>query len=156
MYFLVYCFFLYYVCFYLRVNKDEYNNVGNVIEATIDRVSVFYEFKKNKIHEIDWILKMLTEFYFKIQYFNFDWEITITLLHSYRNTQQWQVRFKSVLSRVRISNSPLFQFNCYFNVVHSPNVLQFNHKTYQQSPKYSVHELHTLTVGPTWRHCPCG
>jgi len=23
-YFLVYCFFLYYVCFYLRVNKDEY------------------------------------------------------------------------------------------------------------------------------------
>ena len=70
------------------------------MEATIDRVSVFYEFKKNKIHEIDWILKMLTEFYFKIQYFNFDWEITITitLLHSFRNTQQWQVRLKSVLS----------------------------------------------------------
>jgi len=27
-YFLVYCFFLYYVCFYLRVNKDEYERKG--------------------------------------------------------------------------------------------------------------------------------
>ena len=32
-------------------------------------------------------------------------KITITLLHSHRNTQQSQVRLKSVLFRVRISNS---------------------------------------------------
>ena len=34
---------------------------------------------------------MPTEFYFKIQDFNFDWKITITLLHSHLNTQQRQV-----------------------------------------------------------------
>jgi len=35
---------------------------------------------------------MPTEFYFEIQYFNFDWnQSTITLLQSHRNTQQWQV-----------------------------------------------------------------
>jgi len=34
---------------------------------------------------------MHAKFYFEIQYFNFDWKITITLLHSHRNTQQWQV-----------------------------------------------------------------
>jgi len=34
---------------------------------------------------------MPTEFYFEIQYFNSDWKITIILLHSHRNTQQWQV-----------------------------------------------------------------
>ena len=34
---------------------------------------------------------MPTEFYFEIMYFNFDRKITITLLHSHRNTQQWQV-----------------------------------------------------------------
>jgi len=28
--FLVYCFFLYYVCFYLRVNKDEYYSILEV------------------------------------------------------------------------------------------------------------------------------
>jgi len=83
------------------------------------------------IHEFYWILKMLTKFYFKIQYFNFDWKITITLLHSHRNIQQWKVRLKSVLFRVRISNSPLFPFNSCFNLVHNQNVLQFNHKTYQ-------------------------
>ena len=38
---------------------------------------------------------MPTEFYFEIQYFNFDWKITITLVGSHRNTQQWQVRLKS-------------------------------------------------------------
>jgi len=36
-YFLVYCFFLYYVCFYLRVNKDEYigkrENLGEERES---------------------------------------------------------------------------------------------------------------------------
>ena len=58
-----------------------------------------------------WILKTPTQFYFEIQYFNFDWKITITLLHSHRNTEQWQVRLRSVLFRVRISNSPLFPFN---------------------------------------------
>jgi len=35
-------------------------------------------------------------------------KITIKLLHSHRNTQQWQLRLKSVLFGVRISNSPLF------------------------------------------------
>jgi len=45
-----------------------------------------------KIHEFYWILKMLSEFYFEIQYFNFEWKITITLLHSRINTQQWQVK----------------------------------------------------------------
>jgi len=35
---------------------------------------------------------MPTEFYFEIQYFNCDWNITTTLLHSHRNTQLWQVR----------------------------------------------------------------
>jgi len=38
---------------------------------------------------------------------------------------------QSVLFRVRISNSPVFPFNSCFNIVHSLNVLQFNHKTYQ-------------------------
>ena len=71
--------------------------------------------------------KMPTDFYFKIQYFNFDWKIIITLLHGHRNTQQWQVRLKSVLFRVRISNSPLLPFNNCFNIVHNLNVLQFNH-----------------------------
>ena len=56
---------------------------------------------------------MPAELYFEIQYFNFDWKITIILLHSHRNTQQWQVRLKSVLFSVRISNSnnvPIQQF----------------------------------------------
>jgi len=34
---------------------------------------------------------MPTEFYLEIQNFNSDWEITITLLHSRRKTQRWQV-----------------------------------------------------------------
>jgi len=72
---------------------------------------------------------MPTEFYFKIQYFNFEWKNTITPLLSHRNTQQWQVRLRSVLFRGRISNSSLFPFNSCFNIVHSLNVLQFNHKT---------------------------
>jgi len=55
--------------------------------------------------------KMPTEFYFEIQYINFDWKITITLLRSHRNTQQWQVGLESALFRVRIHNSPLFPFN---------------------------------------------
>ena len=33
---------------------------------------------------------MPTKFYFEIQYFNFYWKTTITLLHSHRNTQQWE------------------------------------------------------------------
>jgi len=84
-----------------------------------------------KIHEFYWISKMLTEFYFEIQYFNLDWKITFTLLHGRRNTQQRQVRLRSVSFRVRISNSPLFPFNSCFNIFHNLNVLQFNHKTYQ-------------------------
>ena len=70
---------------------------------------------------------MPTEFYFKIQYISFDWKITITLLYSHRNTQQWKVRLKSLLFRV----SPLFPLNSCFSKVYSLNVLQFNHKTYQ-------------------------
>ena len=38
-----------------------------------------------------------TEFYCEIQYFNFHWKITITLHHSHRNTQQWQVGFMTSL-----------------------------------------------------------
>jgi len=34
------------------VNKDEYNDVGIVIEATIDRVSVCYELKKIKFMKL--------------------------------------------------------------------------------------------------------
>jgi len=95
-----------------------------------------------------------TEFYFEIQYFNYDWKITTALLNGHRNTQQWQVRLKSVLFRVRISNSPLFPFNTCFNIVHSLNVLQLNHKTYQSSSKKNwVHiiGLHNITaaVGKT-------
>ena len=48
--------------------------------------------KKNKIHRFYSILKMPTEFYFEIQYLNFNWKITITLLHSHGNTQQWKVK----------------------------------------------------------------
>ena len=33
---MVYCFFLYYVCFYLRVNKDEYITVYYEQRYTID------------------------------------------------------------------------------------------------------------------------
>jgi len=33
---------------------------------------------------------MPAELYFEICYFNFDCNITITLLHNPRNTQQWQ------------------------------------------------------------------
>ena len=62
-------------------------------------------------------------------------------------------RHKSVLFTVRISNSPFFPFNSCFNIVHSLNVLQFNHKTYQQPPKNSVHVIDphdvTVTVGKT-------
>jgi len=38
---------------------------------------------------------MPIEFYSEIQYFNFDWKITVTLLRSHRNTQQRQVRLPS-------------------------------------------------------------
>jgi len=34
------------------------------------------------------------------------------------------IRLKSVLFRVSVSNSPLFPFNSFFNIVHSLNVLQ--------------------------------
>ena len=51
-------------------------------------------------------------------------EITITLFHSHRNNEQWQIRLKSVLFGVRISNSPLLPFSSYFNIVHSLNVLE--------------------------------
>ena len=71
---------------------------------------------------------MPTEFYFEIQYFNFDLKVTVTLPHSHRNTQQQQVRLKSVLFRVRISSSP---FNSRFNIVHNVKILLFNHKAYQ-------------------------
>jgi len=71
---------------------------------------------------------MPAECYLEIQYFNFDWKITITLLHSHRNTKQ--VRRKSVLFRLRISNNTLFPFNSCFDIVHNLNVLQFNHKTH--------------------------
>jgi len=109
--------------------------------------------KFSKIHEFYWILKMPTEFYFEIQYFNFDWKITITLLQSQKHS--------TVTSQTRIGvnqsqnqQQPLFPFNSCFNTVHSLNVLQFNHKTYQyQSSKNSVHVigLHdvTTTVGKT-------
>jgi len=48
--------------------------------------------------------------------------ITITLFH--RNTEQWQVRLKSLLFGVRISNSPLLPSNSCFNIIQSLNVLQ--------------------------------
>jgi len=45
--------------------------------------------------------------------------------HSHRNTQQRQVRLKSVLFGVRTSNSSLFPFNSsVVSTVHSLNVLQ--------------------------------
>ena len=47
---------------------------------------------------------------------------TVTLIH--RNTEQWQVRLKSMLFGVRISNSPLLPFNSCFNIVHSFSVLR--------------------------------
>ena len=46
---------------------------------------------------------MPTEFYFVIQYLNFDTKITITLHHSHRNTQQRQVRLKPVLFRILLN-----------------------------------------------------
>jgi len=60
---------------------------------------------------------MPTEFYFQILW-------TKNYNHNHRETQQWQVTLKSVLFRVRISNSPLLPFNSCFNIVHSLNVLQ--------------------------------
>ena len=117
-----------YVCFW----NDEriyipYNCITSQVQPQIENQNsmnyIFFKFMN-----FYWILKMLTEFCFKIQYFNFD---LMTLLHSHRNTQQWKVRLKSVLFRVRISNSPLFPFNGCFNIVRNLNVLQFNHKTYQ-------------------------
>ena len=62
-----------------------------MILSRIDRESGFYDFIF-LTHEFYWIFKMPTEFYFEIQYFNFDWNITITLPHSHRNTQQWQLK----------------------------------------------------------------
>ena len=63
---------------------------------------------------------MPTEFCFKIQYFNFDWKITITLLHSHRNTQQWKVRLKSGYSESESATAQLFQ-----HIIHKlQNVLQ--------------------------------
>ena len=49
---------------------------------------------------------MRAEFYFEIQYFNFDWKIAITLLRCHRNTQPWQVTVKhsTVTSQTQISN----------------------------------------------------
>jgi len=75
------------------------------------RIQILWILTIFKIHEFYWILTVPTEFSFKIQYFNVDCKITITILHSHRNTQQWKVRLKSVLFRVKISNSPLFPFN---------------------------------------------
>jgi len=64
----------------------------------MDRESEFYEFQTKLTHEFYTEFKKIpTEFYFESQYFNFEWKITTTLLHSDRNTQQWQVRLKSVL-----------------------------------------------------------
>ena len=88
-----------------------------------------------QIHEFYWILKMPSEFYFEIQCHNSDWKVTIPLLQSHRNTQQRQVRLKSVLFRVKISNSPLFPFNSCSNIVHSLNVFQFNHKNINNHQK---------------------
>jgi len=42
-------------------------------------------------------------------------KITITLFRSHTNTQQWQVRLKSLLFRVKISNRQFFPFNSCFN-----------------------------------------
>ena len=44
-----------------------------VILSRIDRESGFYDFIF-LTHEFYWIFKMSTEFYFEIQYFNFDWK----------------------------------------------------------------------------------
>ena len=56
------------------------------------RTRIIWILKIFKTHDFYWILKIPTKFYFEIRYFNFDWNITITLLCSHRNTQQWQVK----------------------------------------------------------------
>ena len=71
---------------------------------------------------------MPNEFYFKIQYFNFDWKLQS---HFFAVTDTLNGEKPEVLFRVTICNSPLLSFNSCFNVVHNLNVLQFNHKTYQ-------------------------
>jgi len=62
-------------------------------------------------------------------------QFTITLLHSHGNTQQWKVRLKSVLFRVRISNSPLFPFNKLFrqSVTSDSSLLQSSQLQVPQS-----------------------
>jgi len=55
-------------------------------------------------------LKCPLNFYFEIRCFNFDWKITITLLHSRRNTQQWQVRLKSVLFWIFLNFKNILKF----------------------------------------------
>ena len=60
---------------------------------------------------------MPTEFYFGIQYF------TLIL------TEKLQSHLFTV---TETHNSPLFPFNICFSIVHSLNVLQFNHKTYRR------------------------
>jgi len=55
-------------------------------------------------------LKCPLNFYFEIRCFNFDWKITITLLHSHRNTQQWQVRLKSVLFWIFLNFKNILKF----------------------------------------------
>jgi len=72
---------------------------------------------------------MPTEFYFDIKYFNLDGEITITLLHSHRNTQQWQVHdvtatvgktppYRSVQKWKSADAKKIFYVNLNYVVVH--------------------------------------
>ena len=118
----------------------------------IGRESGFYEFNflnswilLNFKNAHNFILKfstlILTKNYNHINFFT----VTETL------DQQWQVRLKSVLFRVRISNSPLFTFNSCFNKVHSPGALQFNDKTYiNNRQKNSVHGIGYMTSQQLW------
>ena len=97
----------------------------------MDRESEFYEFQTKLTHEFyTEFKKMPTEFYFESQYFNFEWKITTTLLHSHRNIQQRDQSGSSQCYSVRLSNSILFPFDSCFNIVHSLNANLPTQKSY--------------------------
>ena len=111
----------------MLINASRGNRNG---EGHRPRIRILWILPSFFIREFYWILNCLLNVIFKIRTLILA-EKLIARLHSHRNTQKRQVRLKSVLFRVRISNSPLFPFNSHFNIVHNLKVLQFNHKTYQ-------------------------
>ena len=68
---------------------------------------------------------MPTEFYFTIQYFNFDWKLPLHF-----STVTETLNSEKSDSNQCYSESESATADSTFNI-HSLNVLQFNHKTYQ-------------------------